>query len=191
MKRVLWTAVLGTVVAVGLAISRAPVDAHHASAPFYDDMWTYDGQSWNQVQLWPTPRARVAAGMVYDRAVHIYAMGQMGPYNNDMGASIVTWLQEQHPDFRPRRILDMGCTVGHSTCAIASYFPDAETHAIDVSRVVEAHHDGIILAKKFATIAAVYIRRLGPQKVLARFDDLVICLGGVDSVAGILKDNSE
>jgi len=37
VKRLLWTAGIGTVVAVGLAISRAPVDAHHASAPFYDD----------------------------------------------------------------------------------------------------------------------------------------------------------
>ncbi len=37
MKRFFLTAVLGIVVAVGLAISRAPVDAHHASAPFYDD----------------------------------------------------------------------------------------------------------------------------------------------------------
>jgi hypothetical protein len=37
VKRLLWTATLGLVVAVGLAISRAPVDAHHASAPFYDD----------------------------------------------------------------------------------------------------------------------------------------------------------
>lgn len=37
MKRLLWTVALGAVVAVGLAISRAPLDAHHASAPFYDD----------------------------------------------------------------------------------------------------------------------------------------------------------
>jgi hypothetical protein len=37
VKRLLWAAAVGSVVAVGLAISRAPVDAHHASAPFYDD----------------------------------------------------------------------------------------------------------------------------------------------------------
>lgn len=37
MKRLLWTAAVGVVVAVGLALSRAPANAHHASAPFYDD----------------------------------------------------------------------------------------------------------------------------------------------------------
>jgi ubiquinone/menaquinone biosynthesis C-methylase UbiE len=74
-----------------------------------------------------------SAGMVYDRAVHVYAMGQMGPYNNDMGASIVMWLKKHHPAFRPRRILDMGCAVGHSTLPYAEAFPDAEIHAIDVA----------------------------------------------------------
>ena len=74
-----------------------------------------------------------SAGMVYDRAVHVYAMGQMGPYNNDMGASIVLWLQRNHPDFKPKRILDLGCAVGHSTVPYAEAFPDAEVHAVDVA----------------------------------------------------------
>jgi len=74
-----------------------------------------------------------SAGMVYDRAVHIYAMGQMGPYNNDIGASIVLWLQENHPKFKPLRILDLGCAVGHSTVPYIEAYPDAEIHAIDVA----------------------------------------------------------
>ncbi|MEM7540849.1 MAG: class I SAM-dependent methyltransferase [Pseudomonadota bacterium] len=72
-------------------------------------------------------------GMVYDRAVHVYAMGQMGPYNDDMGASIVLWLEENHPDFKPQRILDLGCSVGHSTLPYARAFPHAEIHAVDVA----------------------------------------------------------
>ena len=74
-----------------------------------------------------------SAGMVYDRAVHIYAMGQMGPYNNDMGASIVLWLQDHHPGFKPQRILDLGCSVGHSTVPYCDAFPRAEVHAVDVA----------------------------------------------------------
>ncbi len=74
-----------------------------------------------------------SAGMIYDRAVHIYAMGQMGPYNNDIGASVVHWLQQQSPRLKPKRILDMGCSVGHSTLPYAQAFPGAEVHAIDVA----------------------------------------------------------
>lgn len=78
----------------------------------------------------------VAAGALYDRAVYIYAMGRMGPLNDDIGASTAKWLKEHHPEFRPRRILDLGCSVGHSTLAWAEYFPEAEIHAIDLGAPV-------------------------------------------------------
>ena len=55
----------------------------------------------------------VAPGAIYDRAVFIYAMGQMGPDNADMGGSTVAWIKENYPDINPARILDMGCAVGH------------------------------------------------------------------------------
>jgi ubiquinone/menaquinone biosynthesis C-methylase UbiE len=74
-----------------------------------------------------------SAGAVYDRAVHLYAMGQMGTCNDDMGASVIAWLQEHHPDFKPRRILDLGCSVGHSTVPYTRAFPKAEIHAVDVA----------------------------------------------------------
>jgi hypothetical protein len=57
----------------------------------------------------------LANGAVYDRAVYIYAMGRMGPLNSDIGDTTIAWIKQHHPDFKPRRILDMGCTVGHST----------------------------------------------------------------------------
>jgi len=74
----------------------------------------------------------VAAGAIYDRAVYIYAMGRMGPLNDDIGRSAVNHIRREYPD-RPRRILDMGCSVGHSTIPYAEAFPDAEIHAIDVA----------------------------------------------------------
>ena len=37
MKGLLWAAALVAVVGGGLVITGLPVDAHHASAPFYDD----------------------------------------------------------------------------------------------------------------------------------------------------------
>jgi len=75
----------------------------------------------------------VAAGAIYDRAVHVYAMGQMGPYNADMGDSLIQWLRDNHPDLQPRRILDLGCAVGHSTVPYTRAFPETEIHAIDVA----------------------------------------------------------
>lgn len=75
----------------------------------------------------------VAPGAVYDRAVFIYAMGQMGPDNADMGRSIIEWLKEKRPGFTPEKILDMGCSVGHSTVPYTEQWPEAEMHAIDVA----------------------------------------------------------
>lgn len=72
-------------------------------------------------------------GAIYDRAVYIYAMGQMGLYNADMGDSTVAWLKQSYPDFNPGRILDMGCSVGHSTLPYCEGYPEAEVHAIDVA----------------------------------------------------------
>ena len=81
-------------------------------------------------------RNDVAAGAIYDRAVYLYAMGRMGPFNDDIGASTVAYLQHMKPDLQPKRILDLGCTVGHSTIPYVDAYPDAEIHAIDVAAPV-------------------------------------------------------
>jgi ubiquinone/menaquinone biosynthesis C-methylase UbiE len=75
----------------------------------------------------------VTAGAIYDRAVYIYAMGRMGALNDDMGASVVAHLKEDRPQFRPARILDMGCSIGHSTLPYVDAYPEAEVYAIDVA----------------------------------------------------------
>lgn len=75
----------------------------------------------------------VTAGAIYDRAVYIYAMGRMGALNDDMGASVVAYLRKERPQFRPARILDMGCSVGHSTLPYVDGYPEAEVFAIDVA----------------------------------------------------------
>ncbi len=78
----------------------------------------------------------LANGAVYDRAVYIYAMGRMGPLNSDIGDTTIAYLKENYPDFKPRRILDMGCTVGHSTLPYLEAYPDAEVYGIDVGAPV-------------------------------------------------------
>ena len=75
----------------------------------------------------------VRQGAVFDKAAALYHMGRNGGELNDVrGHTIVQHLFERYGHLQPKRILDIGCTVGHSTTAIASYFPDAEVHGIDV-----------------------------------------------------------
>ena len=74
----------------------------------------------------------VSVGALYDRGVFLYSMGYTGPDNDDMGRSVCNYLKRHLPDFKPIRILDMGCTVGHSTLPYKELFPDAEVWGIDV-----------------------------------------------------------
>jgi SAM-dependent methyltransferase len=73
----------------------------------------------------------LAAGAVYDRAVFIYAIGGLGNYNEDLGKTTVDYYRREFPNLKPRRILDMGCAVGHSTLPWAEAFPEAAVYGID------------------------------------------------------------
>ncbi len=59
--------------------------------------------------------------------------GTMGPYHDGAGRGIVEWLQENAPDFRPRRIVDLGAGAGHNTLPVARAFPEAEYFAIEAA----------------------------------------------------------
>jgi ubiquinone/menaquinone biosynthesis C-methylase UbiE len=74
----------------------------------------------------------ITAGALYDRGVYLYAMGYMGPNNDDMGRSVCNYVSRKLNGFKPTAILDMGCTVGHSTVPYKELFPDAEVTGIDV-----------------------------------------------------------
>lgn len=80
----------------------------------------------------------VMQGALYDRGVHIYGMGGLGPKLGKAGELVGQFVRASFPQLqdRPLRILDIGCTVGHSTLAYADIFPGAEIHAIDVAAPV-------------------------------------------------------
>lgn len=75
----------------------------------------------------------VSTAALYDRGVYLYAMGYLGPMNDDMGRSVCNYIRRNLPDLEPTSILDMGCTVGHSTLPYKEYFPEAEVVGIDVA----------------------------------------------------------
>lgn len=75
----------------------------------------------------------VFAGAEFDRTFRLYSMGGLGPNLDDMGFTLTAWLRDHYGEVGPKRVLDMGCTVGHSTLPYCDLFPSAEIHAIDVA----------------------------------------------------------
>jgi SAM-dependent methyltransferase len=75
----------------------------------------------------------LVAGAVYDNRLAVSSFGLMGHNLDDIGQTVSRYVRERWPQFAPRRILDLGCTVGHNTGPWADQFPGAELHAIDVA----------------------------------------------------------
>lgn len=75
----------------------------------------------------------ISAGANYDAGIFATTGGMLGRYNDGGGQALAQWLKREHPEFKPRRILDLGCTVGHNVVPLAQAFPDAEVIAVDVA----------------------------------------------------------
>lgn len=74
----------------------------------------------------------VYAGALYDRGVYVFAFGGLGASNDNYGHAIANFLKKNYPQFKPRRILEIGCGTGMATVPVAQAFPDAKMHAVDV-----------------------------------------------------------
>jgi len=67
----------------------------------------------------------------YDAGIFATTGGMLGRYNDGGGAAVAEWVAENMPGLKPRRILDIGCGLGHNVLPIAAAFPDAEIIAVD------------------------------------------------------------
>ncbi|MSO66089.1 MAG: class I SAM-dependent methyltransferase [Alphaproteobacteria bacterium] len=74
----------------------------------------------------------VFAGAEYDRTYFMITNGGVGPTCAGLGADVADWVKQTYPQFKPRTILDIGCTIGHSTTPLCDAFPDAVVYGIDV-----------------------------------------------------------
>lgn len=72
-------------------------------------------------------------GAVYDQGLAVFSMGLMGKNLDDIGSSMSAYIRARYPQFQPRAILDLGCTIGHNTLPWKGAYPDAEVTAIDVA----------------------------------------------------------
>ena len=75
----------------------------------------------------------VTVGANYDVGLFATTGGALGGLNDGGGQAVVGWIRSERPDWKPRRILDIGCTIGHNAVPIAQAFPDAEVIAIDTA----------------------------------------------------------
>ncbi|MGV2827669.1 methyltransferase domain-containing protein [Myxosarcina sp. GI1(2024)] len=72
-------------------------------------------------------------GAIYDHGVFLYGQGWFGGLNDELGYTLINnVLRKYYPEFTPQKILDLGCSVGHSTLPYASEFPNAEVWGIDL-----------------------------------------------------------
>ena len=73
------------------------------------------------------------AGAIYDRGLAVFSMGLMGANLDDIGLSMSQYIKLRFPEFKPERILDTGCTIGHNTLPWKQAYQDAEVIAIDAA----------------------------------------------------------
>jgi SAM-dependent methyltransferase len=68
----------------------------------------------------------------YDAGLFATTGGMLGRFNDGGGVAVAQWVKKNLPDFKPKRILDIGCGLGHNVLPIADMYPDAEVVAVDV-----------------------------------------------------------
>ncbi len=75
----------------------------------------------------------VMAGALYDRGVYYFGYGGQGEEGDKLGWAMINYLGGAFPDFKPKRVLDVGCGVGFSTLPWKKAFPDAEVQGVDIA----------------------------------------------------------
>jgi ubiquinone/menaquinone biosynthesis C-methylase UbiE len=67
----------------------------------------------------------------YDSGLFVTSGGALGKLTDGGGKAISSWVLSNATNFKPKRILDIGCGLGHNTLPLAMAFPDAEVIGID------------------------------------------------------------
>lgn len=75
----------------------------------------------------------VSAGANYDCGLFATTGGALGALSDGGGQAVAEWAQKERPGWQPKRILDIGSTIGHNAVPIALAYPDAEVIAIDTA----------------------------------------------------------
>ncbi|NWG69988.1 MAG: methyltransferase domain-containing protein [Parvularculaceae bacterium] len=109
----------------------------------------------------------VTAAANYDIGLFATTGGMLGRYNDGGGVAVAKWVKENLPAFRPKRILDLGCGLGHNVLPIAEAFPKSEVVAVDVAAPMLRY--GLARAKTMGVENVTFVQ--GDAASLAQFPD--------------------
>ncbi|MEP1421090.1 MAG: class I SAM-dependent methyltransferase [Erythrobacter sp.] len=109
----------------------------------------------------------ISAGANYDCGIFATTAGTIGALSDGGGQALVKWIKEIKPGWKPRRILDIGCTVGHNIVPLALAFPDTEIIAIDTAAPVLRY--GHARAKALGAHNITFLQHNAED--LSRFED--------------------
>jgi len=136
-----------------LEIPRYVTDVHHHCMPgsFYEERIEGD----------------VTNGANYDSGFFVTIGGARDPWLTGNGEGLARTIKALDPDFKPRRILDIGVTIGHGTVPLARAFPEAEVIAIDIGAPVLRY--GAARAKSMGVDNIQFVQADGAD--LSRYED--------------------
>ncbi len=109
----------------------------------------------------------ISAGANYDCGIFATTAGTIGALSDGGGQALVKWIKETKPGWKPRRILDIGCTIGHNIVPLALAFPDTEIIAIDTAAPVLRY--GHARAKALGAENITFLQHNAED--LSRFED--------------------
>ncbi len=112
-------------------------------------------------------RGDVTGAANYDIGLFATTGGMLGRFNDGGGVAVAKWVKENLPAFKPKRILDIGCGLGHNVLPIAEAFPDAEIVAVDAGAPMLRY--GLARAKSMGVENVTFVQ--GDVSKLADFED--------------------
>ncbi len=131
--------------------STAAIDHHLMPGSYHTELFTGD----------------VSGAANYDAGIFATTGGMLGKYNDGGGVAVSEWVKANLPDFEPKRILDLGCGLGHNVLPIAEAFPAAEVIGVDAGAPMLRY--GLARAKTLGIENVRFVQ--GDVSDLARFGD--------------------